>query len=678
MYLEGGEDLTAMTTLLVGGHPSKSAEILAMLQADRLERLGPAEVRALLDSFSTDVVRSHPRVLLQMARLSELGYRATERRDALSRCRHLSTAVGDGRLLREVMAEQALDLVRDGVIDEARALAGDVLDQAGQDEFSARARALDCLARLESLWCPDPGSPAAAGTLLRQAAFVSIEAGHKAWAAGLLMRLAQDVYYAGCRHADAVAAIDEALELVAGRPQLRALPLIFRAEPLRELGRYDEARASASEARDLGRLYHDDRILAYAAWEEMLAAVQLGNRAACVAAVAEVERRKGAWYEGYTGIEYLAEAADAFDRLGDGGRAREYLGEARRRAGNETDKDLRAVEALVMARSGDPGAGRSRVDAALADRAMPVRLVWRLELLGAYADLRRGETAAAQASAVAAFERCSRLGMPGLPLLVERAAAEALLPLAAAGGSQTAAEMHDAASRAIIHILGRFDIVRSGHSVSLPPGRPATAVKAVATHRGRLRAEELIEILWPEGDPDAGKARLRTVLSRIRSSAGDVLVRDGDVVAIGPGAEVDALAFETEARESLRLVHGDRGRAATMARVALTRYQGLLLPDDPYAEWAAGQRERLRVLHLELLDIVAAEAEREEQLDEAVRLLHEAIAVEPYDEVRYTRAARLLASQGRIGSARALLAQATATLMEIDVTPSFDAEGLLS
>jgi DNA-binding SARP family transcriptional activator len=676
-YLEAGEDLTAMTTLLAGGSPSRAAEVLATLQAARLERLGPAEVRALVDSLPADIVRSHPRVLLQMARLSELGYRAVERRDALDRCRRMSAAAGDGALLREVMAEQALDMVRDGIVDEARALAGAVLSQAGEEEFSARARALDCLARLESLWYPDPAAPERTETLLRQAASIAVRAGHKAWASGLLMRLAQDVFYATCRHADAVAAADEALEVVAGRPRLRALPLIFRAEPLRELGRYDEARASADEARDLGYLYHDDRILAYAAWEDMLAAAQVGDRAGCVSAAAEVERRKGAWYEGYTGIEYLAEAADAFDRIGEAARAQAYLGEGRRRAEGEIDRDLRAAQALVMARSGDPQAGRSLVNASLADQATPLRLVWRLQLLGAYADLRRGEKDAARAAAAAVFERCARLGIPELPLVVERAAAEALVPLAAAGGSPVAAAMHDAARRATIHVLGRFDVVRAGQSVPVPPGRPATAVKAVAAHAGRLRAEELIEVLWPEGDPDAGKARLRTVLSRIRSSAGDVLVRDGDVVVTGPGVEVDALAFEAEARQSLRLARGDRRRAATVARAALARYLGPLLPEDPTADWAAGQRERLRVLHLELLDIVAAEAEREQQFDEAIRLLHEAIAVEPYDEVRYARAARLLASQGRTGSARALLTQATATLAEIGITPSFDAGRLL-
>lgn len=141
--------------------------------------------------------------------------------------------------------------------------------------------------------------------------------------------------------------------------------------------------------------------------------------------------------------------------------------------------------------------------------------------------------------------------------------------------------------------------------------------------------------------------------------------------------DVDAGAFEADAHAALALARDDPRRAATVARAALARYRGALLADDPYAEWATGPRERLRALHLELLDLLAADAEREGRMDDAIRLLQEAIAVEPYDEFRYVRAARLLASQGRVGSARALLARARRTLAEIGVNPSFDAEGLL-
>ncbi len=92
----------------------------------------------------------------------------------------------------------------------------------------------------------------------------------------------------------------------------------------------------------------------------------------------------------------------------------------------------------------------------------------------------------------------------------------------------------------------------------------------------------------------------------------------------------------------------------------------------------AGPRERLWTPQLELLDIAAAQAEREDRLDEAGRLLYEAIGIEPYDEVRYERLARLLVTRGRIGSARAMLTRARQTLAGIGVTPPVDADDLIA
>src|SRR5438552_2996280 len=59
--------------------------------------------------------------------------------------------------------------------------------------------------------------------------------------------------------------------------------------------------------------------------------------------------------------------------------------------------------------------------------------------------------------------------------------------------------------------------------------------------------------------------------------------------------EVDAVAFETAARAALA------ARDTAGARRALDGYGGELLPQDPYADWAAPRREQLRQLHLELL-----------------------------------------------------------------------------
>jgi DNA-binding SARP family transcriptional activator len=192
------------------------------------------------------------------------------------------------------------------------------------------------------------------------------------------------------------------------------------------------------------------------------------------------------------------------------------------------------------------------------------------------------------------------------------------------------------------------------------------AVRAVAAAGGDLHAEQLSELLWPQADPAAARNRLRNLLSRIRATAGPVLVRDGEHIALAPDIDVDATRFEAQGLEALALhAAGETGRATALARAALARYRGELLPGDRYATWATQPRERLRALALELLDVAAAEAERREEIDEAIRLLQRAITAEPHDVARYLRLARLLNSQGRAGSARATLARARSALEEL-------------
>ena len=111
-------------------------------------------------------------------------------------------------------------------------------------------------------------------------------------------------------------------------------------------------------------------------------------------------------------------------------------------------------------------------------------------------------------------------------------------------------------------------------------------------------------------------------------------------------------------------------------RSALERYRGELLPDDRHEAWGAAARERLAAWHLEVLDLLASEAESSSEVDEAVRLLQRGIDAEPYDEQRYLHLARLLASQGRAGSALGVLRRARAALDELDLDVSAPLEDL--
>ena len=128
----------------------------------------------------------------------------------------------------------------------------------------------------------------------------------------------------------------------------------------------------------------------------------------------------------------------------------------------------------------------------------------------------------------------------------------------------------------------------------------ATLVKLLALSPGRrLHRERVIDALWPELGVKDAAPRLHKAAHYARRAMGDqrALVIAGESVALWPDAEpsVDAIRFERLAEDALRR------RDPAGAGVAADAYAGDLLPDDVYEPWTEQSRERLRLLHLDLL-----------------------------------------------------------------------------
>jgi DNA-binding SARP family transcriptional activator len=219
--------------------------------------------------------------------------------------------------------------------------------------------------------------------------------------------------------------------------------------------------------------------------------------------------------------------------------------------------------------------------------------------------------------------------------------------------------------------LGRFEVRRAGELLKLPPGKPTQLVKLLAVAGGRMPAEQMIEELWPEVDPQSGRKRLRNVLNRLHTVAPDLARREGDVLVLGE-AEVDAQIFERQARQVL-----DRQETAAY-RLTLARYRGELLPDDRYEPWASAPRERLERLLVNLLDSATRAAQASGQIDEALRYIERALSVDPYDEERYMRAARLLLDQGRRAAALTVLTRCTDALNRLGIPTPAEHEALVA
>lgn len=154
-----------------------------------------------------------------------------------------------------------------------------------------------------------------------------------------------------------------------------------------------------------------------------------------------------------------------------------------------------------------------------------------------------------------------------------------------------------------VTLLGGFSVAVDGREITADAWRHRRALElvkilALAPHR-RVPAESVSGLLWPELPARAAGANLRKAAHFARATLGApgaVVLHDG-MVSLFPSEHVavDSDEFERDASTGI-----ERGSAEAL-EAAVGAYRGELLPQDPYAEWAAVPRERLRALHRECL-----------------------------------------------------------------------------
>ncbi len=116
--------------------------------------------------------------------------------------------------------------------------------------------------------------------------------------------------------------------------------------------------------------------------------------------------------------------------------------------------------------------------------------------------------------------------------------------------------------------------------------------------RRRRHRDQIYEALWPGADPATAKRRLykATTLARRGLGTADSVTVENEILTLFPNTDVtiDWVEFDTIAANV-------EGGDAELADRAIDLYGGELLPDQPYAEWTAGLRHRLRDRYLLLL-----------------------------------------------------------------------------
>jgi DNA-binding SARP family transcriptional activator len=652
-YERRGQLGTALQMLLGADEPESAARLLAEANARDVEVVDALELLAVLGRIPEEALDRNPWARFRVARACGVAGMLEPRARLL---RRLDASVDDRRdaaLRRAIDSELAIDVLNGGRPAEAEALGRRVLESVTAAEQLTRARALTVVG-FAMCWRRDEdgvlseASLRRAGRHLDEASELYVSLGYREWTTGAVAPRAIWTELGVGRPLAALALIDEGLTHCAGRPRRVGRLLYHRAEVLAELGRLDEGEASLEEAERIGRRHGDGLVVVCSHWGRMTLASLRGDAELTLHHADQAETDRGEWWP-VVGAELLAEAADCLDRVGYAPLAHERL--ARAQADPERAEAWIAMsECALLARHGDPELAEERL-ALVRCRGIFPREYWRVTLLRAYAAWRRGERSAGGLAAQA-FEEARRLGQPQLPLIRERELTEALLALARETGSPAARELSTTSAPLSLALLGRFELTTGGRPVELGAGQPAQLVKLVAVNGGRLLAEQAIETLW------------RTVLSRLRETAPEVLVRDGEALVLAPGMRVDLAEFERDARQALA---SGGSAAVALAGSAIARYRGDLLPHDLYEDWADLPRESARRAMVELLDLCARTAAERGDLDEARRMVERTIELAPYEDDRYLRVASILREQGRRGAAISVLRRARSTLAQLGV-----------
>ena len=286
------------------------------------------------------------------------------------------------------------------------------------------------------------------------------------------------------------------------------------------------------------------------------------------------------------------------------------------------------------------------------------RLRWTRALLRGYAAHRRGDDAGARRFRAAAAEHAAECGHPDLPMRHERW-------LDAHLRRYDERAENEPAGATELRLLGSFAVHAGGLECTPPHGHPAALVKLLALG-GALTADQLIDELWPECDGATGRSRLRNTLNRLKARSGDIVVRNGDALELASDVVVDVAGFETAAEEALAAPRRPgpgsppRRRAATAASCC------------PATATPTGRPHRGNACAVATSPSSTCSPptpRRAGDIDEAVRQLDAGMAIEPLDDLRPARAARLLLSQGRRASARDVLRHALGVVDELGVSP---------
>ena len=223
------------------------------------------------------------------------------------------------------------------------------------------------------------------------------------------------------------------------------------------------------------------------------------------------------------------------------------------------------------------------------------------------------------------------------------------------GMSMSDAERPTGGESLEIYLLGPFRVLVDDRMVTerqWSRRKPSLLIKLLALQpHHQLHREQLIELLWPDSDPESTINNLHKAIHLARhalepelKSAADshfILTRGQQIVLMAPGKlYIDVEEFERQADAAMK---SDQVAAC---ETAIGLYQGDLLNEDVYEDWAATHREQLREQYHRLLSKLSKIYESQGDHQQSIEPLRRLIAVDKANEQAHRDLMRLYAMTG--------------------------------
>jgi len=193
--------------------------------------------------------------------------------------------------------------------------------------------------------------------------------------------------------------------------------------------------------------------------------------------------------------------------------------------------------------------------------------------------------------------------------------------------------------------LGRFELSRTDGPVELPNKKLAALLAYLACTAPKPQSrEKLATLLWGSHFEPQARQNLRQALFRLRRALGeDALIGDGEDISLAPGLlDCDVPRLEALIRQG--------SRASLAAAVDL--YKGRFLSDvdiseEAWADWLAGERQRLEGLALDALVRLAENELAAGNADKALETARRVLAINDLREDAHRLIVQALAAAGR-------------------------------